>query len=390
MATEQENRLIKGNIMLTLADNKVLDKSCKIPLTVQLADTLKKDIINGKLVPGKRIPGVRRLMRQYNVSINTVIEALNLMEQQNYVEKIPTKGTFVTDDVNHELSLIKIALVFPEEAITLENVHSMENYVKASSIYHGAINEAKQNNTEITFLHFNEPENEIQLSRQMRRLEPFDGVFFIGFQLETIIVECTKKAIPCVLVGSFYDQYQTDCILVEDDVVSAMESICAHLAERGFKKVVSFLSSCSSPIQKKISMRKIKILNEKAHKYGITATCKDLYFIDNTNDEQINRVMAQVVASKEKIAIFSAHTSFVPLIYRFCRLNNYPLGDKVGAFGYSSGVDYMNLDPPFTYVKGNCIDRGRMTCRLLVDVIRNKSKQKNQLIKGQLIIGETT
>ena len=377
--------------MLKLLDDAVLDKSCKTPLTVQLADILKKNIRSGKLLPGKRIPGIRRLTEQYNVSMNTVIETLNLMEQQNYIERIPTKGTFVTDDVNHELSLVKIAFAFPEEDISLESVSSMENYAKVSSIQHGAVKEAKANSAEIVFLHFNEPENEIQLSRQMRRLEPFDGVFFVGFQLEAIRNECIKKGIPSVMIGSFYGEYNTDCILVEDDVRLAMNKICKHLADRGFKKVVSFLNSNSAPpIQGRINMRKIEILNETARKYGMSATHDDLYLIKTGDAEQLNNAMKQVVKLKEKTAIFSGHTSFVHLIYRFCRLNNYLLGDKIGAFGYSSGLNYINLDPRFTYLEGDSLTRGSITCKILVDAIRNKNKPDNQLVEGRLIIGETT
>ncbi len=52
-------------------------------------------IENGTLRPGERIPSVRRLSRQREVSISTVLHAYSLLESKGFIEARPQSGYFV-------------------------------------------------------------------------------------------------------------------------------------------------------------------------------------------------------------------------------------------------------------------------------------------------------
>ena len=65
------------------------------PIYARLADELCLLIGNGQLRPGERLPSVRRLSRQKQVSATTAIAALRSLETRGLVEARPQSGYFV-------------------------------------------------------------------------------------------------------------------------------------------------------------------------------------------------------------------------------------------------------------------------------------------------------
>ena len=60
-----------------------------------LADTIRRQIQEGVMLPGEKIPSVRRASQQYHLSISTVIRAFLLLESQGLIESRPQSGYFV-------------------------------------------------------------------------------------------------------------------------------------------------------------------------------------------------------------------------------------------------------------------------------------------------------
>ena len=65
------------------------------PLYVQLADSIARQIEEGVYPPGSRIPSVRRLREQHEVSVTTAVEACRLLESRGLVRSRPRSGFFV-------------------------------------------------------------------------------------------------------------------------------------------------------------------------------------------------------------------------------------------------------------------------------------------------------
>jgi DNA-binding transcriptional MocR family regulator len=65
------------------------------PLYVELADSLQHLVEQGTLRPGHRVPSVRTMSRQRNVSIATVLQAYTVLENRGYLEARPQSGYYV-------------------------------------------------------------------------------------------------------------------------------------------------------------------------------------------------------------------------------------------------------------------------------------------------------
>lgn len=72
----------------------VLNRS-RQPLYLQLAAEFKRSIDTGLWLVGERIPVLEELMQTYQVSRMTIRNALNVLENENLIQRIRGKGTFV-------------------------------------------------------------------------------------------------------------------------------------------------------------------------------------------------------------------------------------------------------------------------------------------------------
>ena len=75
---------------------KRLNPNSSIPLYRQLAKDLIKKIDSSVYQPGEKIPSIRELAGQYDVSNITVVRALEELRQHQYVYSVHGKGYFIS------------------------------------------------------------------------------------------------------------------------------------------------------------------------------------------------------------------------------------------------------------------------------------------------------
>ena len=72
-----------------------VDRDASLPAYLQIARALTADIQRGRLPPGTRLPGSRRLAATLQVHRNTVLAALSELMAEGWIETTPARGTFV-------------------------------------------------------------------------------------------------------------------------------------------------------------------------------------------------------------------------------------------------------------------------------------------------------
>ena len=73
----------------------VVKSAAASPLYSLLADSLQQLVEQGTLRPGTRVPSVRRMAMQRDVSISTVLQAYTVLENRGYLEARPQSGFYV-------------------------------------------------------------------------------------------------------------------------------------------------------------------------------------------------------------------------------------------------------------------------------------------------------
>jgi GntR family transcriptional regulator len=90
--------------------------SSKLPKWYQLAQTLRSDIVSGRMKSGERIDAEVRLAEQYGISVIPVRQALRALEQEGLVVRHRGSGTYVSDTPHS----------FKQAVTSLETLYSRE------------------------------------------------------------------------------------------------------------------------------------------------------------------------------------------------------------------------------------------------------------------------
>lgn len=71
-----------------------------VPLYIQLADLVKSKIVSGAYTPGSKLPSIRDMALEYEVTPNTIQRALQILEQDGLIYTERTNGKYVTAQVS--------------------------------------------------------------------------------------------------------------------------------------------------------------------------------------------------------------------------------------------------------------------------------------------------
>jgi len=91
-----------------------LDPQSEKAIYLQIADIIIQDIQTGRLKAGDALPSSRQLAADLSVNRNTVVDALNVLINEGWIEAKPRKGAFVAD-------------VLPSLQTRKQTIHTSEN-----------------------------------------------------------------------------------------------------------------------------------------------------------------------------------------------------------------------------------------------------------------------
>jgi len=118
--------------MVNAAMIQTLAKPVSSPLYVELADSLQQLIEQGTLRAGHRVPSVRRMALQHDVSISTVLQAYTVLENRGYLEARPQSGYYVRPRLPFEIPEPRMARPMSRPAFVGTNNLTADFMARAS------------------------------------------------------------------------------------------------------------------------------------------------------------------------------------------------------------------------------------------------------------------
>lgn len=73
----------------------VVSNASSQPIYAQIKDQIKAAIINGQLIPGEKMPSIRRLAAQLRVSVITTKRAYDELELEGFIDSMQGRGSYV-------------------------------------------------------------------------------------------------------------------------------------------------------------------------------------------------------------------------------------------------------------------------------------------------------
>ena len=74
----------------------LISNSSKLPIYEQIVNSIKEAIINGTLSPNEKLPSIRSLAKDLNISVITTKRAYEELEKQGFIETVGGKGCYVS------------------------------------------------------------------------------------------------------------------------------------------------------------------------------------------------------------------------------------------------------------------------------------------------------
>lgn len=84
-----------------------IDKTVPVPLHYQLKSLILSEIENGNLKEGDCLPTEMQMSKHFQVSRSTVRQAISALSNEGWLERIASKGTFVTNNTHHSENFIR-------------------------------------------------------------------------------------------------------------------------------------------------------------------------------------------------------------------------------------------------------------------------------------------
>jgi len=100
-----------------------------------LADVISLSIMQGELKAGDNLPSINEASTSYKISRDTVFKAYNELKRRGIIDSNPTKGYFVTGEVNHVLLILDTYSSFKQNLYRCFAANLPENY-KVDLIFH--------------------------------------------------------------------------------------------------------------------------------------------------------------------------------------------------------------------------------------------------------------
>lgn len=197
----------------------------------QIADTMRKDILNGTIPFGTQLLPEDKLAASFNVSLVTIQRTLKLLADEKLLVRHRRKGTFVSNDALQLLKYKNLGLIMPGLGLELTLSQSPTNYL----IFDGIQKFCHENSWDIQII---SKKNETFSLEKISKLN-ISGLIIVmpnkaNYEL---IADLKKHQIPFLCINLHSEKINKDANFVNMDFYESTIDAVKYLYEKGRKNI---------------------------------------------------------------------------------------------------------------------------------------------------------
>ena len=252
---------------------------------IRICEAIRSWIFDGKYLSGKRLESVRKIAKEFGVSPVTVLKALDILEEEKLICRVPMKGTFVAPVPLARVRNLNICFAFPEKQFT-PDLLGEENYRICFEYHRGILDAIADKNASLQMIYFKDDPAPESIEHQLQKLLNFDIVIFPSRQLERLAAEVSKKVLTFQLLGEKSSVSAAGNIhRVRIDDKNLYKKMAEHISDCGCKTAGIIGKFCINP-EEKIpgavrGFEKIPVFKECCGDFNISVPEKYIWNIDN-------------------------------------------------------------------------------------------------------------
>ena len=334
-----------------------IDRSSPVSMYVQLADALRSRISQSGMKVGDRLPTVRELIREYQVSLPVVRQALDLLQRDGELVSEQGKGTFVT-----RLPAIKAgsgagAVLFLSIARPSTDpffAHVLTGFEHAASVAGRAVL-------------FSQSAGDAAQALAVVRSRPSAGVALSGDVPSELVAALRSGGVPFVCAGvPRQPTAPTDISWVANDDFAGAYQAVQHLLAMGHRRIGCVGGDPSSFFW---GQRRRGYLQALAHA-GIAAEpqLQALAVVDDSEQGAV-AFSALLSLAKPPTAVFACNDRFARGGYRVARERGLRIPHDLAIVGFDDLEFAADLDPGLTTIHAERERLGEMAFQLLTEAV---------------------
>lgn len=353
----------------------MLDPNSPLPKYQQLKEHIKNQIRKGLLQVNDQLPTENALAEQYQLSRQTVRQALSELEAEGWLSRQQGRGTFVTERALRQSRTVAVIIksisnyIFPDIIRGIENNLSRAGY--EMKLY------LSQDNPELEAKHLKKV---LQGDIAGVILEPANNLAPCGHL--DLMMELEQKRIPYLLIHSTWPELDAPHILIDDFMGGYLAT--EYLLHLGHRKIAGIFNIDSrqgvdrqAGYKKALEDHGVEINPKFIGEYRYNAM-HDTFPCQFTRDFMMR--------PDRPTAIFCYNDLDAIRSMEAIRLMGLKVPDDVSIIGYNDSILATVSEVRLTSVKHPKRDFGAETAHLIINMMENTIEKPKLLIQPELII----
>ncbi len=377
--------------------SEILDKNGSMPLPVQLRNLILKRLEEGRYKPGEKLDSIRHLAEEFKVSTRVVIQAIDIMESEQMVARVPAKGVFIAENWSLDSPVIKLVFVFPEQSISLD-ILAPEVWAMDTELYRGLLAGVIGTRAQVYMEHFPEATSELQLRQQVKRLEEYDAAIFPGVQ-STPLRRAVVGKMPVILITPSNLEYDRNKeSVIESAGIDNVRRVVQYAYDCGYRTLgaLTFPETKPDSPDKFFDQRngffqeRIDAYRKMAVGMGLNVAEEFLWEVAETPDK--TEILKELLRNKCPEFIFCNHAEKAIELYEAAFDLGLVPGRDFGVMCIASGLTFRGLFPACTYFRVPAFEIGRYAAQTAIEAItlRDKFTPIHKVVPSILIQGKST
>lgn len=362
-----------------------LDPTSPQPLYLQLTEYLRHQINNGVWQPNDRLPPEVELAAQFDISRGTVRQAMDLLVNQGLLQRIPGKGTFVTNvSVRSRSQLIGIVVPYLRDSLITE-------------VLRGAESVLRRNGYNLIFCH---SEGNLQLElAQIAQLQREGVGGLILFPVATVdesvlLRQILRPQLPLVIIDRRLP-YLAASHVVADNVGGAYRAV-QHLLALGHRRIACIsLPERPTSIEERIrgyeqALREAKILPLAAVSLAIGAhpSRDSVPYYTAAELAPINQLLD---VGEPPTALFCVNDFIALGVMQHVLARGLRVPNDLAIAGFDDIALAPYMPVPLTTVAQPKYEIGVQAAQLLIDqIVSGEQDQREIVLPTELVIRTST
>jgi len=353
----------------------------KVVKYIELFEYFEKEILNGNIIPGEKLPTEQEIVNKFSVSRHTVRQAISELEKKGYIIKEKSRGAFCCDIKSkpNKSNLVVVMITYITDYIFPYIIKGIEE-------------ELSKEGYNILLLSTNN-----QKEREAEHLKTIMDYNVVGAIIEPTASatkntnieyykKMNEKQIPYIMINAEYSELETSSIVVNDE--KGGYYLCKHLLHLGHKRIAGiFKEDDTQGIKRKKGY--LKALSEE----NIEVNNNIIGMYKNFEQEFYPYAFAKNILSRKDrpTAIVCYNDNIAMQVIKAARELGLNIPDDISIVGYDNDLTIASaLDFGLTTTQHPKENMGRLAATSLLNIINNKESRVNYNYEPELIIKDST